>query len=272
MKQVAFVANILILIIFCSSGAFAASDSGVAKGAAPPTTNKNFKDKTTGMEFVFVKGGCFQMGDIFNLETGELEKPVHKVCVSDFSIGKYEVTQGEWQKVMGKNPSTFIKCGANCPVESISWNDAQEFIMKLNKKSGLKFRLPTEAEWEYAARSGGKEEQFSGGMKFDDVAWHRDNSAGSTHPVGTKKPNGLGLYDMSGNVKEWCNDWLGDNYYAESPVQDPKGPATGTDRIVRGGNWASIPSESGLRTTSRVFDAPDYRENTYGLRLVLQPK
>lgn len=262
MKKIVIVAKTIILIMICCSGTFAAEQA---------TKNKDFTDVNTGMEFVFVKGGCFQMGGSYNVET-ENGKPVHKVCVSDFRIGRYEVTQGEWLKVMGSNPSGFNKCGAKCPVENISWDDAQEFIMKLNKISKMKFRLPTEAEWEYAARSGGKEEEFAGGMKLDEVAWQQNNSGESTHPVGTRKPNGLGLYDMTGNVAEWCSDWFGENYYAESPVQNPKGPATGTVRVMRGGRWSSTLDGPALRTTSRSFDAPDSRENNYGFRLVLQPK
>jgi formylglycine-generating enzyme required for sulfatase activity len=164
-------------------------------------------DPTTGMEFVAVPGGCFQMGDTFGDRESD-EKPVHQVCVSDFSIGKYEVTQGQWKAVMDSNPSRFSSCGDNCPVESVSWDDAQQFIRRLNKQSSTSYRLPTEAEWEYAARSGGKREKYSGGNDVDAVAWYYGNSA-KTHSVGQKQPNGLGIFDMSGNVWEWCSDWFG---------------------------------------------------------------
>ncbi|MDP2279759.1 MAG: SUMF1/EgtB/PvdO family nonheme iron enzyme, partial [Nitrospirota bacterium] len=188
-------------------------------------------DPATGMEIVFVKGGCFQMGDTFGDGESD-EKPVHEVCVDDYYIGKYEVTQGQWKAIMGNNPSHFKDCGDNCPVEQVSWNDVQEFIQKLNEKNnppsppftkGGKggFRLPTEAEWEYAARSGGKSERYSGGNDIDSVAWYNKNSGGKTHPVGTKQPNGLGIYDMSGNVWEWVNDWYDEFYYKNSPKNNP---------------------------------------------------
>src|SRR3989338_10514354 len=155
----------------------------------------------TGENMVFIKGGCFQMGDTFGGGDTD-EQPVHKVCVDDFHMGKYEVTQKEWVDVMGTNPSHFKGCD-NCPVENVSWDDIQEYINKLNQKTGKKYRLPTEAEWEYAARSGGKNEKYAGGNNIDSVGWYDGNSGSKTHPVGQKQPNGLGLYDMIGNVLEW---------------------------------------------------------------------
>jgi formylglycine-generating enzyme required for sulfatase activity len=207
-----------------------------AKKLLDKITGKTFKDSTTGIEMVSVKGGCYQMGDTFGDGESD-EKPVHEVCVDDFYIGKYEVTQGQWKAIMGNNPSSFSSCGDNCPVEQVSWNDAQDFINRLNQKTGKNYKLPTEAEWEYAAKSGGKSEKYSGGNDIDSVAWYDKNSGSKTHPVGTKQPNGLGLYDMSGNVWEWVNDWYDKDYYKNSPKDNPKGPGSGTNRVLRGGSW-----------------------------------
>jgi formylglycine-generating enzyme len=230
------------------------------------TTGDAFKDPVTGMEFVFVKGGCYQMGDTFG-DGQSHEKPVHEVCVGDFYIGKYEVTQGQWQAVTGSNPSNFSNCGANCPVEQVSWNDVWNFMVELNSKSGKHYRLPTEAEWEYAARSGGKSEKYAGGNDVDAAAWYDGNSGSKTHPVGQKKPNGLGLYDMSGNVWEWCSDWYGSDYYKNSPRDNPQGPASGSYRVLRGGSWYNRPW--GVRAAIRNWDNPDYRFNNIGFRLAV---
>ena len=226
----------------------------------------DYKDAVTGMEFVTVKGGCYQMGDTFGDGNSE-EIPVHRICVSDFCIGKYAVTQAEWKKVMDGNPSYFRECGDDCPVEQISWHDALRFIDKLNRTgAGNRYRLPSEAEWEYAARSGGKREKYAGSADSDNVAWHFDNSDMKTHPVGSKAPNSLGLYDMSGNVFQWCLDWDDKNYYRSSPQQDPQGPASGEHRVIRGGSWRSLPH--GVRASYRLGRTPDTRSDNTGLRLV----
>lgn len=217
---------------------------------------------------VFVKGGCYQMGDTFGDGNAD-EKPVHEVCVDDFYIGKYEVTQKEWNAIMGNNPSEFKGCDS-CPVESVSLNDAQEYINKLNSKTGKKYRLPTEAEWEYAARSGGKNEKYAGGNDIDSVAWYYKNSGGKTHPVGQKKPNGLGIYDMSGNVWEWTNDWYDKNYYSSSPKNNPQGANGGQIPVLRGGSWSNVPRDS--RAAFRYWGNPDYRSfsrDLVGFRCVL---
>ncbi|MFZ4437856.1 MAG: formylglycine-generating enzyme family protein [Syntrophales bacterium] len=225
-----------------------------------------FTDAATGMEFVFVKGGCYQMGDAFGDGQAD-EKPVHNVCVNDFYMGKYEVTQGQWQAVMGSNPANFKNCGANCPVEQVSWNDTQDFIGILNGKVGKNYRLPTEAEWEYAARSGGKRENYAGGDDLDRVACYYSNSGSTTHSAGTKAPNGLGLYDMSGNVREWCQDWYGEKYYSESPRDNPRGPSSGQYRVLRGGSWIDLPVF--VRAAYRLWGRPAYRVSSLGFRLSL---
>ena len=212
---------------------------------------------------VKVNGGCFQMGDTFGDGSAD-EKPVHEACVSTFRIGKYEMTQGQWQKIMGNNPSLFSRCGSNCPVEQVSWNDVQQFIGKLNSQSGKSYRLPTEAEWEYAARSGGKREKYSGGDTVDAVAWYDGNSGSQTHPVGQKQPNGLGLYDMSGNVWEWVSDWYGT--YVSDRQQNPQGASTGSIRVFRGGGWNDAPSY--VRASYRFNFVPGFRFFNLGFRLV----
>ncbi len=239
---------------------------------APPERKEALADplKAMAMELVLVKGGCFPRGDGFDAGKPD-EKPVHTVCVDDFYIGKTEVTQGQWQSVMGGNPSFFKSCGEKCPVEQVSWNDIQEFIKKLNGKSGKQYRLPTEAEWEFAARSGGRKEKYAGtssDAELDAYAWYSGNSGGSTHPVGQKKPNGLGIYDMTGNVWEWCQDWYGEGYYgAQIPRKNPPGPASGTRRVLRGGAWLFEPA--GIRASARYSLTPVTRNDLYGFRLAL---
>ena len=220
---------------------------------------------------VSVKGGCFDMGDTFG-DGGRDEKPAHQVCVNDYQIGKFEVTQEQWQAVMGSNPSK-TKLSGQHPVDNVSWNDTQEFIQQLNKMSGKKWRLPTEAEWEYAARSGGMKQRFAGTNSMEnlaDYAWYENNSEMTTHPVGTRQSNGLGLYDMSGNVWEWCADRYDRNYYKQSPLNNPKGDPFGINRILRGG---SASSKSGFQRASyRDYVAPTVRGDLFSLRMVLEIK
>ena len=220
-------------------------------------------------QMVLVKGRCYQMGS----NEYEGEKPVHEVCVSDFYIGRYEVTQGQWKKVMdGKNPSYFEDCGEDCPVECVSWEDAQGFIEELNRLTGKVYRLPTEAEWEYAARSGGKEEKYAGisdESRVGEYAWYSKNSDNKAHKVGTRNPNGLGLYDMSGNVWEWCSDWYGSDYYQNSPKDNPMGPAGGSNRVFRGGSWYNLARN--LRASDRYYFTPAFRGSDLGLRLARTP-
>ncbi len=191
---------------------------------------------------VRVPGGSFNRGcdEQRDGDCQDDEKPVHSVTLSTFEIGRYEITQAQWQAVMGDNPSHFKDCGSNCPVENVSWNDIQTFLQKLNKMTGKTYRLPTEAEWEFAARGGNSSQgyRYSGSNNLDKVAWYGYEKAGkTTHPVGEKNKNELGLYDMSGNVWEWCADWYDENYYANSPSKNPRGASSGTSWVLRGGSW-----------------------------------
>jgi formylglycine-generating enzyme required for sulfatase activity len=227
---------------------------------APPPSTAN---ATT--EMVYVRGGTFTMG--CTAEQGkdclDNEKPAHEVTVGDFYIGKYEVTQAEWKAVMGNNPSNFK--GDNLPVEKVNWNDVQEFIRKLNTTTGKNYRLPTEAEWEYAARGGSQSWGFkySGSNSISDVAWYRKNSGSKTHPVGMKRANELGIYDMSGNVYELVNDWYGD--YSSGSQTNPVGPSSGSRRVFRGGSW--IIDARHARVSFRFIDLLGYRFDSLGFRL-----
>jgi formylglycine-generating enzyme required for sulfatase activity len=202
------------------------------------------------------------MGDTFGDGDGD-ERPTHEVTLDDFYIGRYEVTQAQWKVVMGSNPSYFTSCGTECPVEQVSWDDIQTFITKLNQMSGTHYRLPTEAEWEYAARSGGRSERYSGGDDAIAVAWHYVNAGFTAHPVGGKQANGLGLYDMSGNVWEWVNDWYG--YYNSALQTNPTGPSTGSSRVIRGGSLDVGGFQ--IRNSYRYNGSPDIRRFDLGFRL-----
>ena len=217
-------------------------------------------------DMVFVKGGTFIMGCTLEQgsDCGDYAKPSHEVTLSDFYIGKYEITQVQWRAVMGNNPSRSE--GDNLPVYNVSWYDVQEFIRRLNEKTGENYRLPTEAEWEYAARGGslGRGYKYSGSNDFGDVAWYLSNLDTSIHPVGTKVANELGIYDMSGNVSEWVSNWYGN--YSASRQMDPKGPTNGTERVVRGGSRDSTVS-------FRYGVAPGIRSFSYiGFRLARSTK
>ncbi|EXI65567.1 MAG: Serine/threonine-protein kinase pkn1 [Candidatus Accumulibacter adjunctus] len=195
-------------------------------------------DVAASIEMVRVPGGCYPMG---NTGYEKHELPVHEVCVDSFEIGKYEITQGQWNAVMGTKASKFDTCGDTCPVDQVSWLQSQEFIRKLNAQGRGGFRLPTEAEWEYACRSGGKQETWPGGVSADqvfDIAWFNKASAGErTHPVGTKRPNGLGIHDMAGNVWEWVQDKFV-SPYPVLPKENPRIETGGEEkRVMRGGSW-----------------------------------
>jgi formylglycine-generating enzyme required for sulfatase activity len=192
------------------------------------------------------------------------EKPMHNVTISQpFYMGKYEVTQGQWQAVMANNPSFFKDCGSNCPVEQVSWDDAQSFIKKLSKSNdGFRYRLATEAEWEYACRAGTTGD-YAGDL--DSMVWYEANAGSKTHPVGTKQPNGFGLYDMHGNVSEWCQDWYHPNY--DGAPSDGRAWMSGGEqkyRVLRGGSWAS----AAVSSPYRAINSPDARNQYLGFRLV----
>ena len=206
-------------------------------------------------------GGTSEQG----CEAYDDEKPTHSVTLSGYYICKYEVTQALWQAVMGSNPSYFE--GDNLPVEQVSWNDCQTFINRLNSYTGRNFRLPTEAEWEFAARGGNysRHYKYSGSNNLGKVAWYGENSSNHTHPVGTKQANELGLYDMSGNVEEWCSDWYGS--YSSYSQSNPTGPNSGSERVYRDNNWYSHARYS--RLSRRYSNGPGARHSYKGLRLVL---
>ena len=216
---------------------------------------------------VYVSGGTFTMGAtpklMFNASSSEI--PVHNVTLSSYYIGKYEVTQAEWKAVMGSNPSNFK--GNYLPVENVSWNDCQEFICKLNSLTGKNFRLPTEAEWEFAARGGNKSRdyEYSGCDTLSSVAWYGRNSEYRTHSVGQKTQNELGVYDMSGNVLEWCQDWYGD--YRSSSQTYPVGPKKGDSKVLRGGQY-KLDYQS-CRVSSRFYSTPTNHNELIGFRLAL---
>lgn len=313
-----------LFLLLCLILLLPVSASASFKGLHPPMEiEPELVAPPPPIELVYVKGGCYKMGDTFG-DGDKDERPVHTVCMDDFYIGMYEVTQFEWFLVMGDNPSKnkslspipsldelkadpryddltesdkgkfmrrydiakyFNGC-TTCPVENVSWDDVQEFISKLNNKSGKNYRLPTEAEWEYAARSGGKKEKFAGfsdesqlylyanfcdsNCVLDHKTKNQNDSYKETSPVGTYRSNGLGLYDMSGNVQEWMNDYYGEDYYEKSPKDNPKGPSRGKERAVRGGCWLNSP-ESAI-TYNRGRLEPPSRFGNLGFRLALSPK
>lgn len=246
------------------------------------------------VQMVSVAPGCFRMGDLFG-DGYFNEKPPHEVCLSGYAIGRFAVTRGQFKDFAEQSGyRTDAEKAAGCfvydgngwkkqatatwrapgfpqtddhPAVCVSWNDAVAFTRWLSEKEGIAYRLPTEAEWEYAARSGGRPERFSGGMDLATVAWYGDNAGDSSHPVGRKQANGLGLYDMSGNVWQWTQDRYGERFYRESPRLDPQGPAAGTNRVLRGGSW--FYDISGLRVSYRDFSSPDYCSSQVGFRLAV---
>jgi len=220
--------------------------------------------KKLGIEMVDITAGSFSMGsDDGWFGESQDDETVHQVTLSAFQIGKYEITQGQWQTVMGSNPSNFDRCGDTCPVAQVPWKEVQKFIHKLNQQTGENYRLPTEAEWEYACRSGGKDQKYCGGNNLDQLGWYGDNSNGKTHPVGQKKANGLGLYDMNGNVWEWVQDWYGP--YSSNHSTPSSSPASGSNRVLRGGSWNSNDSVS--RSAYRRSYSPFNSYGNMGFRL-----
>lgn len=247
-------------------------------------------DPVTGMEFVAVPGGCFQMGDTFGDGIAKEEKPVHEVCVDGFSMGKYEVTNAQYRRFKPGYSSGDYKGnslnGDNQPVVNVSWNDAVEYAGWLSRQSGKTYRLPTEAEWEYAARGGTSTRNYWGNGKddacsyanvhdltskraFSDFTWEHhncDDGYAVTAPVGSFRPNAFGLYDMMGNAWEWTGDWFDSSYYGNSPRNNPQGPSSGSNRVNRGGSWNNKPAF--VRASIRNHNTPVYRYNILGFRLV----
>ena len=225
------------------------------------------------VQMVFVSGGTFDMGSTYD-EANDDEKTIHSVTLDDFYIGKNEITQAQWEEIMGENPSFFEGC-SQCPVERVSWEDVQEFIKIVNQNTGLNYRLPTEAEWEYAARNRGNDDKYAGTStdsqlfryaNYCDDTCLANEDENETQPVGSKSSNGLGINDMSGNVWEWCSDWYSSSYYSISPTANPKGPSSGSDKVIRGGSWYSI--TTGTRTSLRNFESINGKYTDVGFRLV----
>lgn len=242
----------------------------LAMGQNVSTVSSDQTITVNGVSFkmVYVEGGSFTMGCTSEgNDCWDDEKPSHRVTLSSYLIGETEVTQELWKAVMGDNPSYWK--GDNLPVEQVSHDDVKTFITKLNQQAGKHFRLPTEEEWEYAARGGNKSKgyKYSGSNNIDEVAWYGGNSSSQTHPVKQKKANELGLYDMSGNVWERCSDWYG-NYNGNAQT-DPQGPSTGPGRVARGGCWYI--DARYCRVSGRGSSLPSHRFNRLGFRLVLEP-
>ena len=267
--------GILLLCIFAVTAFFAFSrdekeETGrnSEEGARGEVFTETFTVNAVQFKMVKVEGGTFQMGATSEQGSKAYDGgyPVHSVTLSDYYIGQTQVTQELWEAVMGSNPSYF-KGDNQRPVENVSWNDCQEFIEKLNRLTGKNFRLLTEAEWEYAARGGNKSKgyKYSGSNDADAVAWYEKNSGGKTHPVETKQANELGLYDMSGNVREFCQDWYGK--YSSWSQSNPKGANAGIARVLRGGGWFYDARD--VRVSYRGYSTPDIRYYGGGLRLAL---
>lgn len=239
--------------------AFLALSSSIALAAGLP----RWVEPVTGIDFVRVPGGDFTMGS----SGGDDERQPHLVRLRAFYVGRFEVTQAQWRAVMGENPAHFQGCD-DCPVEQISWDDAQLFLRKASRMAGVPLRLPTEAEWEYAAGCGALHEPWPGTSDPEDLPafiWYKGRFEGKTHPVGLKKPNAFSLHDLGGNVAEWCADWFDPEYYRRSAVDDPRGPDSGTRRCVRGGSFLSSSDE--VRATRRWGSDPAARRRSIGLRV-----
>ena len=240
---------------------------GTEEDRNKPIEYMNVSVGSVSFRMVKVDGGTFTMGATLEQGSDVLddEKPAHSVTLSTYYISETEVTQELWQEVMGSNPSYFK--GSRRPVERVSWEDSQEFIRRLNQRTGKNFRLPTEAEWEYAARGGRKSYgyKYAGGSSVGDVAWYHDNSGNTTFPVAQKRANELGLYDMSGNVREWCQDYY--DAYPSSSQTNPTGPSSELYRVIRGGSWYVL--ERYNRVSFRGTNEPSLRDNDLGLRLAL---
>ncbi|MDE5610153.1 MAG: formylglycine-generating enzyme family protein [Bacteroidales bacterium] len=276
MKKLLYVLTGLCLL----AGAFTGCEKpNSTREEGDNTATKNYTETAFGMnlEMVYVEGGEFTMGFTseqgWDLPDSIVEKFTRETKLDSYHIGKYEVTQAQWKAVMGMNSSYFKD--DNLPVENVSWNDVQEFCKKLSKKAGRKYMLPTEAQWEYAARGGNKSQhyKYAGSNDIDEVAWYYENSYDhleypeyGTHLVGMKKANELGLYDMSGNVQEWCLDWYSAVGYDKKDDYNPQGSVEGSNRVMRGGNWKG--EASGCCVSSISCCSPDARLSILGFRVV----
>ncbi len=249
------VAAVAALIVFFARSNAPAASAPPLNGDARPSPV--WTEPETGMEFVRIPAGEFDMG---SNAWDDDEKPVHRVRLDAFWLGKTEVTQGFWEKVMGENPSYFR--GPDRPVEQVSWEDAERFAAEFGRRTGAKFRLPSEAEWEYACRAGSSDDRYGG---LESIAWYEGNSGGRTHPAAQKRPNAFGLYDMLGNVWEWCADRYSTFYYSIGPKVNPRGPESGALRVSRGGSWSYGARD--VRASNRSLNDPSLRGSSLGFRL-----
>jgi len=259
-----------------SQEATVATEKGPPAAQEPTRSRANVITNSIGMTLVEIPAGEFTMGSPdWDSDAGSNEKPEHRVRITKaFYLGVYEVTQEEYGRVMGANPSLLKESGPDAPVEQVSWPDAQEFCRKLaelaeEREAGRRYRLPTEAEWEYACRAGSAEKYCFGDdqSRLGEYAKCFINQDGKTDQVGQKKPNAWGLYDMHGNVQEWCADWCDGGYYANSPMDDPAGPATGSRRVSRGGSWRYFAGS--CRSAWRFGLTPGFRSDSQGFRVAL---
>lgn len=282
MQKPIYIIAAAILLLFVSFAVSAQKMSSASQVLLDKTTENRqgtiqMSDETKqtftirGVDFSMIKvdGGTFTMGATVEqgADVASRELPTHQVTLSDYYIGATEVTQALWEVVMGANPSD--NRGVDNPVNQISWDDCQTFVAKLCQLTGEHFRLPTEAEWEYAARGGNKTQRYkyAGSNMINDVAWYVKNSGATIHPVAQKQPNELGLYDMSGNVREWCLDWYG--AYTENSQANPVGASSGTYRVFRGGSCKDSADYS--RVARRIINVPTQKSFDLGLRVVLVP-
>ncbi len=272
--QVASVSSSGLVTSVGNGTAIITATSGAASGVAIVTVTYAIGVGLGAGQFVLIQPGTFQMGDRSGSndkpDGSNDEKPVHTVNITKaFYLQKTEVTQGQWRAVMDGSPSFFRFCGSLCPVEMVNWDEIQGFLAKLNQANpGANYRLPTEAEWEYAARAGTTGE-YGGNSVLNDMGWYEDNSGSTPHPVAQKQADAWGLYDMHGNVCEWVQDWYSATYYGVSPTNDPTGPATGSARVFRGGPWNG--SAVFARSASRSGQIPSYRYDSVGFRLARTP-
>ena len=244
-------------------------DESLAKSCDIRRIDDRIEIVTKGVTFrlVKVKGGSFQMGGTSEQSKPKPDEyPLHQVTLSDYYIGETEVTNGLWSAIMGTNPSEYF-LEENQPVNNVSWDDCQKFLNRLSSLTGIRFSLPTEAQWEYAARGGrnSRNYEYSGSKNVKDVGWYKGNAKGKIHDVGELKPNELGIYDMSGNLFEWCSDWYG--LYKSDEEVDPKGPEIGTSRVTRGGSAGN--KDVLTRVASRNLNSPNYKSIVIGFRLAI---